>query len=256
MNRPNCHCLAVTLTVILGCSLAPAVFAQAKKAEEPAGWGGYWQQATSASPEYRKLTQQFADAAKKKNHAQALAVAEQLVARYSDHPIVYVYRGMAKRGLGHYDSARADLEKGIAQARKEQAPVIVGYGLSEMAHLYVVQGRPAEASTYFRQAIEQAPSEASFYNNFAWILATSTVASARNGAEAFKLATKANELTRWSEAGCLDTLAAACAEKGDFASAVKWQSKAIELSKSKGAVSDLNSRLALYKNQQPYHATK
>jgi hypothetical protein len=65
-------------------------------------------------------------------------------------------------------------------------------------------------------------------------------------------ATRACELTGWKNAGVLDTLAAASAEAGDFASAVKWQTRAIELLPGQERNKDLRSRLDLYQHQQPY----
>ena len=51
----------------------------------------------------------------------------------------------------------------------------------------------------------------------------------RNGKWAMAEATRACELTRWRDPDCLDTLAAACAEVGDYDAAMKWQTQAIKL---------------------------
>jgi len=66
----------------------------------------------------------------------------------------------------------------------------------------------------------------------------------------------------------LDALAAACADAGDFASAVKWQSKAIKLLKhddwqsnmieafkDEQPKNDYRVRLKLYQQKKPYHET-
>ena len=51
----------------------------------------------------------------------------------------------------------------------------------------------------------------------------------------------------------LDTLAAACAESGDFEAAVKWQTKAIELETNEEDKHGYGTRLTLYQENKPYH---
>jgi len=54
----------------------------------------------------------------------------------------------------------------------------------------------------------------------------------------------------------LRTLAAACAEAGDFDNAVKWETKYLESNPSHDASTDPRHRLALYQQKQPYHEAK
>ena len=64
------------------------------------------------------------------------------------------------------------------------------------------------------------------------------------------------ELTHWNNAECLDTLSAACAEAGDFTSAVKWQSQAVKLLPpgDKKLLRLYLARQAIYEFRQPYRA--
>ena len=71
-----------------------------------------------------------------------------------------------------------------------------------------------------------------------------------------RLGDGACELTEWTEAGIIDTLAAAYAEIGDFASAIKWQNKAIELEFDAKDKAEFESRLELYQGKKPYRDTK
>jgi tetratricopeptide (TPR) repeat protein len=90
--------------------------------------------------------------------------------------------------------------------------------------------------------------------NAAWLRATCPDAKCRDGVKAVKLATRACELTKWEQPKCLAILAAACAEAGNFTSAVQWQEKALadaEYSRDRGDVA--RQRLKLYKDGKPYH---
>jgi serine/threonine-protein kinase len=49
----------------------------------------------------------------------------------------------------------------------------------------------------------------------------------RDGARAKDAATRACELTEWRDAPTLDTLAAACAELGEWPLAVQWMTEAL-----------------------------
>ncbi len=200
------------------------------------------------------------DGVRQKNYGKALTASEKMVSLGPDNPGAYVYRAVAKRYLRQFASARADLNTALSLAKREGSRDLTAVTFAEFAHLVLLEGRPAEAQDYFRKALRESPNEPSIYNNYAWVMATSRTDAVRNGPEAVKMALKACELAKWSDPSDLDTLAAAYAEAGDFANAVKWQTKAMDLLKGgkddKRNLADLNSRLTLYKNHQPYRSDK
>jgi len=102
----------------------------------------------------------------------------------------------------------------------------------------------------FRKSVELGPDNAVAHNALACFLATCPDAQHRDGEAAVEHATKACELTQWNDARCIDTLAAAYAETGDFDAAVKWQQKAVDLSPEESKA-DHRTRLKWYKSGQP-----
>jgi tetratricopeptide (TPR) repeat protein len=105
----------------------------------------------------------------------------------------------------------------------------------------------------YNQAIQLDPNFASAHNNAAWLLATCPDQQYRDGRRAVELATKACDLTVWTNASSCGTLAAAYAEAGDFDAAIKYQIQAIELNPNNPAfVRAANLRLARYREHKPY----
>jgi tetratricopeptide (TPR) repeat protein len=114
---------------------------------------------------------------------------------------------------------------------------------------------PGTVAGYYR-AIELDPAYAPGYNGLAWLWATSTQDSFRNGKRAVSFARKAVSLTKPTDPSYpdyIDTLAAAYAESGDFTQAAKWQKKALmfpEFAQREGEKARL--RLELYRTRKPY----
>jgi tetratricopeptide (TPR) repeat protein len=126
---------------------------------------------------------------------------------------------------------------------------------------FISEGKYAEAQAEYRAVLKlrekvlgpEHPDTLLSRDQWAWILATCPEAKIRNGSEAMALAANVCELSQWSDATYLETLAAAEAEAGLFDAAVKHQQQALELAKAdKVDVKDLESRLSLYQQHKPY----
>jgi hypothetical protein len=121
------------------------------------------------------------------------------------------------------------------------------------AQFCATQGHVTNAINICRETIQSTPNEDWSYNLLAWIEATSADSSLRDGKEAVSLATKACELTRWSQWSWIDTLAAAHAESADFQHAIQYQEQALRTGNPpESEEKAMRERLALYKQSQPY----
>ena len=134
-----------------------------------------------------------------------------------------------------------------------QAPDDFGALLGRAA-VHSGSGAFDQAIAAYAEIIKRYPDEPQPYNDYAWLLATSTKNELHNGTRAVELATKACTLTEWKNAAYLDTLAAAFADKSEFPEALKWQHEAVRLSDQEPAEvqAELQSRIALYEQKQSY----
>jgi tetratricopeptide (TPR) repeat protein len=120
------------------------------------------------------------------------------------------------------------------------------------------KGNPAEAIQHYQKALELVPGSIPTLTNLAWMLATSQDASVRNGAKAVELAREADRMVGGTNTLVLRTLAAAYAENGEFANAIKTARSAIQLARMHGEDSlttDLDQQIALYQLGMPYRQT-
>jgi serine/threonine protein kinase/tetratricopeptide (TPR) repeat protein len=119
------------------------------------------------------------------------------------------------------------------------------------------RGRYRETLSIYESALGADPNHVPLLDRLAWLLATCPVEELRNGAQAVEIATRACELSGWEDAGCINTLAAACAGAGDFLTAAQRQKTAIDLLPDRDGGSlraDYVGRLRLYEAGRPYHS--
>jgi protein O-mannosyl-transferase len=152
-------------------------------------------------------------------------------------------KGRTDEAIVHYKKT-LELQPGNANAHAN-----LGSALLE-------KGRPQDAIAQYREALALAPENIAAQSNLAWLLATSSDPSLRNGLEAVLLAETASRLSGGNRPLILRILAAAYAETGRFADAIETAQQALRLA---GAgdntilVNALRKEIALYQSGLPYH---
>jgi len=117
------------------------------------------------------------------------------------------------------------------------------------------QGKIHAALGQWREVIRFQSTDIALLNKMAWVLATNPDASVRDGAEAVQLAERATGVSDRSDPAVLDTLAAAYAEAGQFAEAVRTGEQALQLAVAVGnrtLAEKIRTRADLYRSGKPY----
>jgi tetratricopeptide (TPR) repeat protein len=154
-------------------------------------------------------------------------------------------RGLVLAELGKFDAALKDLDEAI---KFNHLPAQINRGW-----MYELKGEYKKALADYTVVGLQPVTYVLAMNNWAWLLATCPDATIRDGAEAVHVAKR---MSKDQEGMFLDTLAAAHAEAGDFAAAVKAQELALEdVGFAKKYGDDAQKRLQLYKDKKPYRST-
>jgi cytochrome c-type biogenesis protein CcmH/NrfG len=146
------------------------------------------------------------------------------------------------------------------QAAAQYRAVLVGspkdvkaqLGLADMlSHL----GQQQAAVSHLEASLQLDPDCIQGLNNLAWIKATASDGTLRNGEQAVQLAERACRLTHYEQAVFVGTLAAAYAEAGRFEEAIATAQKACDLATQQGdqALASKNLELlSLYREHHSY----
>jgi tetratricopeptide (TPR) repeat protein len=123
--------------------------------------------------------------------------------------------------------------------------------------IYMQSGQTKSAVTEYQTGLSKDPEDIHLAVQLAWILATSSKKSHRDGDKAIRLAKKVCEKTNYLIPEMLDVLAAAYAESGQFDQALKTAQRAYQLAKSnnkKHLMEQIRLRIDLYRLKQPYRS--
>lgn len=175
----------------------------------------------------------------------ALRDAEKAVSLQPENPVFLNTRGVAHRGLGQLDAAAADFDRAL-EIYPRYAKALANRGT-----IAARRGRWAAAAGFLEAAWQIDPRDPFILNELAWLLATCPSDVVRSGDRAVELAEAACELTGRRNGNYLDTLAAALAEAGRFAAAVRTAREA--MGKAGPAVrAEIREQLKLYEAKKPF----
>ena len=244
-----------------------------------------------AHPKDYQLWEQYSNSgvalSTKGEDAKAVEMFEQAIRIEPARAELYGNMGVSLQNLERHDEAIAAFRRAVelrpddarSHARLGKALWLGGRASEAIAPLqravnmtpgnaeyWSVFGRALSSAGQWRAAIEALrkarelwPADAGTAARLAWELATTPDANLRDGTSAAQIAEDACRKTNDADVAGLDARAAAYAELGRFDEAIASETKALELArkpKSVIAASEIEARLQLYRNHQPFHRSR
>lgn len=235
-------------------------------------------------PKYAEAHYNLGNALLKKGETdEALAQCNEAVALTPNDPDSHVALGNALLAKGHVDEAiehysralqlypddstahyslgKALLQKGdlsAARSHSEKAVEIdpqLAEAHIQLGNIALKENNDRAAISHYERALQTSPRSITALNNLAWLLASSSDLSLRNGAGAVALAEKAAELSAAANPVVLHTLTGAYAENKQFGKAIETAQRAVELATEQGETAlarELRREITLYESGSSY----
>jgi protein O-mannosyl-transferase len=213
----------------------------------------HYQKALEIRPDYAEASCNLANALIAKGDFDgAIARYKACLAAIPDQEAAQYNLASALLRKGRTDEAIIQYQK-VLQMNPESADAHANLGIA-----WLTKGRVRDAMEEYTRALQISPENLAALSNLAWLLATSSDSSLRNGSEAVRLAERADSTSSRSDKHptVLRILAAAYAEEGQFAEAKETAQHALEAANIQGNTSlaeALQGELALYDLGLPYH---
>jgi protein O-mannosyl-transferase len=181
---------------------------------------------------------------------EAVSHYDEAVRLRPDYGDPYFNLGSVLFQQGRIDDAIAQWHKALA-AQPNDAGFHVALG-----NAFLKKGLQKDAVAEYEHAAGISRQDPMARNNLAWLLATSSDASIRDGNRAIELAEQAVQLSSGKDANYLRTLAAAYAETGRFAEAAQTARRALQAAQTQSnsiLANTIRDEIALYELGLPYH---
>jgi tetratricopeptide (TPR) repeat protein len=181
---------------------------------------------------------------------EAIGHYEKAVKLRPDYGDPYFNLGSVLFQQGRTDDAITQWQKALATQ-----PNDAGFHTA-LGNAFLKKGLQKDAIAEYEHAARISPQDPMARNNLAWMLATSSDASIRDGPKAMELAEQAVQFSSGKDPNYLRSLAAACAETGRFSEAKETAQRALQVAQVQGnstLANAIRDEIALYELALPYH---